>query len=977
MQDSPRTIETIFNIALGECLRRTTSHWKGAPQFFLVEQTGTLKGHPGKHPDILILDDESPPITVECSFDGNDADVDAISRLGEYTAKGNLLIQTSIAVRIPSAFRSRQFDQMRKSLREQAPIYYSLHQLLPDKTKRRWPTSGFLVGSIFDLAALVPAVALPKESVEDVASSVAHRIRAAADWLGDLLTPQQQRQIARTVRQRNSLNALRTAMVLWLNALLTQQRLARQGVRYSPSIAFSKVELPSPVDQASFWKSIADENWGSIFHPAISVLNEVNAMNLQATSYALHELYQAVELVEISRLGLHINVGAELFPLLSDDRKQAAAFYTTPATAELLASLTIKLADLEPPRWHSKDLFRHVTLADLACGTGTLLRAGYRRTLRFHEESGVTASSVAEFHKCAMESGLVGTDVSAIAAHLSTSSLAALGSGEPYGNTRIGWVEVGGSRATTGSLEYLGTDHIRDLFAVVAGSSSGSNLNSNAVEVRNESLDWVLMNPPYSRTRGGQSAFDIAGLSERQRKACQRRWREITRHEPLNNQAGMAASFLALARKKVRCHGRIGFVLPLTAAFADTWTQTRSMIEREFEQIVALSVVGGGESLSADTGIEEMLLIATKSAHSESNNSNERQRIHCVTLLETPSRVGEASEVARAIDETIARMGTNNGEILPIRAGDTELGYVLLLNCEREGDPWQTLGISHADLALATIALGKGKVQFGDFETTIGVGMTTIGELFDVGPTHDLIGHLQGRSRRGAFEFHPIQGPRDTLGRDRALWAADANSQKRMVVKPTHKGMAPSGVGTTDLRKRIRESAAKLHYARNIRWTSQALLSATTQTSVLGGSTWTTLSHDDERVCKAFALWANSTLGMITHWSRGQRTQLGRSRVQVGAIAQIPCPRFEDLSGQTLDCVVASFNELAKKNLLPACQSHIDVNRTSIDSKVIELLDLPEKAKAVSSTLRSLWCHEPSVHGKNQAALRLLSESLE
>lgn len=118
------------------------------------------------------------------------------------------------------------------------------------------------------------------------------------------------------------------------------------------------------------------------------------------------------------------------------------------------------------------------------------------------------------------------------------------------------------------------------------------------------------MNPPYSRTRGGQSAFDIAGLINRERAACQKRWRELVKGEPVNNRAGMAASFLALARQKVKPGGRIGFVLTLTAAFADAWSGAQQMIEEDFEDIIAVTASEG--SLSADTGMQEMLLSATR-----------------------------------------------------------------------------------------------------------------------------------------------------------------------------------------------------------------------------------------------------------------------------------------------------------------------------------------------------------------------------
>lgn len=158
------------------------------------------------------------------------------------------------------------------------------------------------------------------------------------------------------------------------------------------------------------------------------------------------------------------------------------------------------------------------------------------------------------------------------------------------------------------------------------------------------------MNPPYSRTRGGQSAFDIAGLSERERAACQRRWRELVKGESVNNQAGMAASFLALARRKVKPGGRIGFVLPLTSAFADAWSATRQMIAEDFEDIIAVAASEG--SLSADTGMQEMLLTATR----RKGKSRAPSPIRCVTLRSAPSRLGEAGEVARAVRQAARKV---------------------------------------------------------------------------------------------------------------------------------------------------------------------------------------------------------------------------------------------------------------------------------------------------------------------------------
>ena len=982
-----RTTEELFNAALGNALRRTCVRWSESPECIQVEETGLLHGQPGLKPDILINDGVFPPVILEGSFAGPDAERDAVKRLGQETRQGRFRIRTAIAVHIPESFRHEQGFTICDTLLRGAPLRYAVYQLserhrqlaIEDTARRRWPRLGFIEGTVLDLAALLPSVGFPRERMDDIGEDVARLVEEAASGLEITLSQKQQQQIARHLHQRSPLKGLRTMMVLWLNALLTQQRLAAQGAEEVPHIDLIPDTYPDVRAQMQVWRTINERNWNSVFEPAIEVLRLSGRFNPAETSRMLFKLIRAVLQIETAQLGLHISVGAELFPKLSEDRKQAAAFYTQPATAELLAGLTITESMLTPDEWNDAALFQKRHLSDLACGTGTLLRAGYRRIATLHEQAGGTASSLKTLHAGAMEGGLIGTDISPIAAHLTTSSLAALGYGHPYGDTQIGWIDVGGGKGQTGSLEYFATQKIVDLFQVGTGKSTGNDHpGENSVAVPDAALDWVLMNPPYSRTRGGQSVFDVAGLSDAERSACQKRWQALVKNEPVNNQAGLAASFLALARRKCKPGGRIGFVLPLSAAFAKSWQITRRMIEEEFEEIVAIAIASGKalgkHALSADTGMEEMLLTATKRTHPNGERPTSNP-VYCITLREPVLRVGEAGEVARAIRQGIRNVqGGVSG--YPVRIGKDEIGQIYPFPAGMQGAPWNPLGVLHADLALAANALLEGNLVFNGHTVPLGIPMTPMKELFTVGPTHDLIGHLQGNDPRGAFEFHPVVDRVDAIGPNRALWKADHLAQKRLVIPLTHKGTAPAGVGSETGRKAMQQFRSRLFYARNMRWTSQTLLAATTTHPGMGGPTWTSLRHDDKRICKAFALWANSTLGFLVHWTQGQRTQSGRARTQLKALANIPCPRLDQVPDPRLDQAAKMFEELSDKELRPACQAHADDVRKKIDRAVLELLDLhhgtvPETLK----TLQWLWCNEPSVHGQNVKALGLLKQN--
>ena len=953
-------------------MRRAVVQWQGVSRAVQVERTRTIAGAAGKHPDILIDDPNACPLVIETSFDGRDADRDAVRRLGLETTAGGLSIEAAVAVRIPESCRKWPRAQIERELGQGLELAYAVHQRTGGDQLRRWPTSGFVMGAVADLVDLLPLVASPREVVEATADYVAQQVRWAAERLHMTSSPRQQERIVAAMHQRTVLTGFSTTMVLWLNALLTQDRLNERW-EHVPSLAQCCDEegLPLPSEFVGAWRAILTENWRSIFEPAKEVMAEARAANVQGTVSALRCLLRAVDRIRARRLGAHINVGAELFPKLSDDRKTAAAYYTRPPAAEFLAAMTVAEDSLPAgASWADPELWDHARLADLACGTGTLLRAGYRRVAALHQRSGdATADTMVRLHKNAMEKGIYGADISPIAAHLTASSLAALGDSNPYGSTHVGWVGVGGEPARAGALEYFHADQMDDLFGTAGEKSAGVQEDRrSSVYVSDESLSWVLMNPPYSRTRGGQSAFDVAGLSVAERKACQRRWQTLTRGKA-NNQAGMAASFLALADQKLRPGGRLGFVLPLTAAFAHSWTMTRQLLETRYSNIVAVAFSAGRalarEAVSADTGMEEMMLVATKRAP----ESPPDVAVRCVTLYEPLQDAGQAHEIARNVARAVEEIGADH---LPVRAGDVEIGTTAVFGADGSGRPWTPLGALSP--ILSTFSSDLGRSRFGDLaglETVAtSVAFGRMEELFEIGPTHHLIGYPIGGGGPGAFEFHPLPPGASIVG-DRALWQADAKQQQRLEVRPTHKGVVPKSLTDRD-QNRMRRRAGTLFYARNLRWTSQALLAATTEAPVMGGRAWTALDHDDQRVLQAFALWANSTLGSVLHWSVGQRTHAGRSTTQVRALRQIPVPLLDRLDEAVLDAAASRFNHFKTKALRPLCQAHADPVRQEIDRAVVRMMGLPEWADRVVATLRRLWCGEPSVHGNNRAALALL-----
>ncbi len=980
-----KTGEQTFNQKFAEALREAHSSWQ-PKECIIVERHGLIHGTNLK-PDLIINDPKYPPLNIETSFHARDADQDVKKYLGKLTKVSPHPIHTSVAIHIPDSFRKTDDSDICRSLLSGVEVRYAVHR--DHNHGRRWPKKGLITGTVHDVKTLLLSLAIPDERISEVGQEVANLVDDTANILASRLSQKDQDLLSSRLLQRSPLNGLRTMMVLWLNALLVQRKLELQ-VEHEKESNLHGITLGhgdktlDPDERLGVWESINNRNWRSIFQPAIEVLRESINLDPGVTSIALNTLDACVQKIEYAQIGMHISVGAELFPVLSDDRKAAAAFYTRPSTAEMLADLTISQEDLSEEDWANPHLFDSYKLVDMACGTGTLLRAGYRRIIDLHERHARKKADISMMHTGAMEGGLIGADISPIAAHLTTSSLASLGAGDTYGNTQIGWVGVGGKGFKTGSLEYFKTDNVKDIFSDPhLGKISGTGKYDNlSVDIPEGGIDWILMNPPYKRSDGKQGAFDVSGLTDEERKECQARWGRLIQNKAANKSAGLGASFLVLADIKCKQGGRIGFVLPLTAAFGVEWRKTRRLIESKYRDITIITVSGDHSyrkgSLSADTGMGEMLLIATKigcerrEATPHLNPSN----IYSVTLRKPVERLGEAREVARAIRNLIDQAKVRGFTNCPVQVGDDTVGEFFSFSVNCDGEPWSALGALHKDIVFACRALRDGKLSYSDHNFSLGVSMVKLSDLFAVGPDEGIIGNIVGGKCRGAFEVYPVADQADSSGTDRLLWRAAQGKQTQLIVDFTHKGVAWGGVGSNQKISQAREGQSTLFYAKNMRWTSQKLLAAMTDNSGMGGRAWVSLSHKDQRILKAFALWANSTLGFLVHWTYGARTHIGRSTTRIKAISNLPIPRFDEIPEVQLHRAEDLFDELSHMELLPACQAHADEVRKKIDVAVVDMLNLDsDKIIPVIDMLRLHWCQEPTVHGNNKAAVELLNLS--
>ena len=407
-------------------------------------------------------------------------------------------------------------------------------------------------------------------------------------------------------------------------------------------------------------------------------------------------------------------------------------------------------------------------------------------------------------------------------------------------------------------------------------------------------------------------------------------------------------------------------MLPLTAAHGETWQAWRAELETDFEDIVAIAnTAKDEESMSADTGMNEILVIAAKKA--ERPRAWSPCRITTIALEHPPLTL----EQGYAIAAEIAAIPSE-----PLQGSFGQGSYVRT-ETPSAGFPWLPVGNASTELSLVAVSLINGKYYdpLNLTEADLKLRMVALSELASTGPSHDSIGHPKGGDGRGAFRWEKLEAGM-VLPTHISMWAADGQRQRTMILRPTHRG--------TPVRrekvKELNEQRSRWFFSRNLDQASQALSVAHTRDLAHGGRSWNALQVADDAVGKAIALFYNSIFGAIVRHTYGQNTQDRRAAMQIRAIQGIPCPDFtadSDAARQALAIAEREFDRLANLELQPFGFCFQDANRHQIDFAAAEMLGLDPNDVGIRERLaryRLLFAREPNVNGRKRAILDALAE---
>ena len=812
-------------------------------------------------------------------------------------------------------------------------------------------------GSVAELADNLRTLPLELEGVD--------RVAAAADTVGYALEQAAGQVtkharisrriadiIASTDQEKDRAAALRIGCLVLFNALAFQDRLAASNEDV-PTVSETLGQGIPGLRQA--WRDICDNiDYVPVFELAADILGVLGDGPAEVQGPVLGHLVKAME--DTRRLEGH-DLSGRLFHTLLTDAKFTGAYYTSVPAATLLARLVFHNW---PPGvdWSDHEFPSSLNVADLACGTGTLLMAVAAEAERLHTDAGGQDSP--SLHKAMVEQALHGYDVQLSAVHFAATSLAMLNPDIQFDRMNLYVMPLGaeGSNVSLGSLDFLGENEAAVQFALsldntgvatrdAARVSGGGSIGAEeGVTATLPDLDLAIMNPPFTRSVGGNLLFGSLPSEERRRLQAELSRRLKSRQASAT--AGLGAAFVAAAAPKLRPgEGRLALVLPATVCTGPSWGQTRSLIEHDF----ALNMVISSHdplrwNFSDSTDLSEALLVATR--RPDSGDSAEC-RTTFVNLWQNPDGVLDAHRVAQAITTTTPATLEGTGTAL-LEVDGRHVGELLSIpESTFAGKKWPGVQFARADLIRSAFQLmDNGGVWVpGQGGESASIHLSRLDEIGQVGPDRRRL--VDGFDRTNSVTAYPLVAGHDT--EQRKGLACSPDSYLSPLTNP--RGGQRPGYGD-----HLWQQSSCLLVAERLRLDTARVVAMRSTTRVLS-NVWWPVRVEDEATEKALAVWLNSSLGLLTILAQRTSTEGGWVAMKKADLEQLPVLDVRQLSSAQIQAMSDLFDDLVEAEFerlpgMASCQS-----RRVLDDGISEILGLPSLG-----TLRGLLASEPVVSNR-------------
>ena len=908
---------------------------------------------------------------LRCAIEGKVADVQGAQKEVSKNAAGRVEIgvsQLAIAVVYPKSFRSTPFENLPRALRDAEYEFCVFSENGPGE----WKTGG--LNAILDELRRAHEILARDDAVQEAAEELSQRLEGVAkifihypaicDKLTELLGIGKPRGESKDIAAKRRETAAKIAALTVANAFIFEEQLAEseQRVKNLRDILRTKDFVTVA---AKHWDYICEDiNYVPIFKVAAEILSQLPSGT--PSEGAVKELANQALAISARKAALRHDLMGRIYHWLLHDAKYLGTYYTSVSAATLL----LKVA-LDPKKW-KVDFSREADLeafkvADLACGTGTLLMASSQViTDNFVRQSvarkaKLTNASFRKLHKALMENIIHGYDVLTSAIHLTASTLSLLAPEIAFRKMHLYSMPMGtkGKQIHLGSIDFLSDTEVKtqmNLWGEYDAESEVSEVTGKGLKGSTAplpQLDLCVMNPPFVRSVGGNLLFgslpDVRGVMQAELKKVL----NPKDRPPLlaNVTAGLGSVFVAVGDRYIKPGGRIALVLPAALTTGVAWGDTRKLLrERYILEAVIASHHADRWSFSENTELSEVLVVARKKTSMKDRADAETL---FVNLWGNPHTSGDALAIAAEINtRTPAKLGTSikpDYGVCELKVGSHKYGEMLSIPRKETDDSWRGCVFAQTDLVRAAWHLRHGNVIVPGAKKSSAVRVVSMGSLADLGPDrrdiHD--GFIEGDS--------PSPYP--------AFWGHDADKVLTLEVSP-NKWLAPRAKAAKGRHLRdvslLWPKAGRLLIAERMWLVTQRLVAVSLPDYVLSNVWWPVrLKSDDRRKEKVLALWLNSTLGLILMFAGRVPTRGPWVQFKKPLLAEMLILDVDSLPKKTLEDLANAFDAVSKLTLHPLAELSVDEVRRDIDKAIAEVLSLPDL-----TPIREMLGREPILTNK-------------
>ena len=268
------------------------------------------------------------------------------------------------------------------------------------------------------------------------------------------------------VAGKDSADGCTIASLLLMNAAMLHQRIAA-GAWLPGVVGLDAIKVAPNAAQLALrhWNTITRHDFRPVLEPAIEVIWSVQDTGRESgLNKAMRHIAAEAERLAEDYANLGADYAGELFNKVMGNQASDGAYFTRPVAASLLARLALDAA-APAADWTDPETWERNRVADLACGSGTLLAASLTEMKRRAREQGAGERQLAELQKLAVEKTIVGLDFNPVSLQLAAAQLTSGNADVTYRNMGLHQMPYGskgdhvrGVRA--GSLELLGQSRV-------------------------------------------------------------------------------------------------------------------------------------------------------------------------------------------------------------------------------------------------------------------------------------------------------------------------------------------------------------------------------------------------------------------------------------------------------------------------------------------------------------------------------------